>query len=194
MSPSPPHKPSKATQEGDEEKKTKKILTAVDEQKRQLERLMKDPSKLVHLPNATRAKRPPKMGEFQHNIQGSVAGAGSGEFHVYRAHRRREMTRINLMEEEARKQREEKEFQEKLASLRSEDESKTAKRRAKRQKRKHGAKKQNNEEAQEGSGVQDEAKSLKIGQDRVESEASDEISQPSAKAKVAKPNVMTIEE
>ena len=37
------------------------------------------------------------------NVQGSSAGAGSGEFHVYKAGRRREYERLKLMEEEARK-------------------------------------------------------------------------------------------
>lgn len=37
------------------------------------------------------------------NVQGSSAGAGSGEFHVYKASRRREYERLQLMEEEAAK-------------------------------------------------------------------------------------------
>ena len=36
------------------------------------------------------------------NVQGSSAGAGSGEFHVYKESRRREYERIQLMEEEDR--------------------------------------------------------------------------------------------
>lgn len=35
------------------------------------------------------------------NVQGSSAGAGSGEFHVYKASRRREYERLKLMEDEA---------------------------------------------------------------------------------------------
>ena len=35
------------------------------------------------------------------NVQGSSAGAGSGEFHVYKASRRREYERLKIMEEEA---------------------------------------------------------------------------------------------
>ena len=35
------------------------------------------------------------------NVQGSSAGAGSGEFHVYKASRRREYERLKIMEEES---------------------------------------------------------------------------------------------
>lgn len=41
--------------------------------------------------------------EFVRNVSGSSAGAGSGEFHVYRALRRKEQTRVKMMEEEASK-------------------------------------------------------------------------------------------
>ena len=37
------------------------------------------------------------------NVQGSSAGAGSGEFHVYKQNRRREYERLKLMEETSKK-------------------------------------------------------------------------------------------
>lgn len=79
--------------------------TATDKARQQLEKLMKDPSKPVVLPEAPQAKkiRPPR--EMVKNVQGSSAGAGSGEFHVYKASRRREYERLKLMEDEKTKVR-----------------------------------------------------------------------------------------
>ncbi|KAF8224234.1 hypothetical protein L208DRAFT_1512831 [Tricholoma matsutake] len=37
--------------------------------------------------------------EMMKNVQGSSAGAGSGEFHVYKASQRREYERLKLLEE-----------------------------------------------------------------------------------------------
>lgn len=39
------------------------------------------------------------------NVQGSTAGAGSGEFHVYKQSRRREYERLKIMDEAERKVR-----------------------------------------------------------------------------------------
>ena len=69
----------------------------------QLERLLKDPAKPAYVPPPPKEKtiRPPR--EMMKNVQGSSAGAGSGEFHVYKASRRREYERLKLMEEESQK-------------------------------------------------------------------------------------------
>lgn len=69
---------------------------------------------------------------------GSNAGAGSGEFHTYRHSRRREQERLKRIDEEADRQAKEKERLERLAQLENVDEEKTAKRRAKRLKKKVG--------------------------------------------------------
>ena len=47
------------------------------------------------------AKVPKLRTEHVENVAGSTAGAGSGEFHVYRAQRRREYTRLENMDKDA---------------------------------------------------------------------------------------------
>lgn len=79
--------------------------TPVERQRAQLEKLLKDPVKPAHVPAPPKEKsiRPPR--EMMKNVQGSSAGAGSGEFHVYKASRRREYERLKLMDEKAQKVR-----------------------------------------------------------------------------------------
>ncbi|GBE80992.1 hypothetical protein SCP_0307150 [Sparassis crispa] len=74
------------------------------------------------------------------NVQGSSAGAGSGEFHVYKASRRREYERLKLMDEKAQKEAETQAFESKKQEWELQAEAKTAKNRAKRQKKKERAK------------------------------------------------------
>ncbi|KAK9842465.1 hypothetical protein WJX81_001366 [Elliptochloris bilobata] len=69
-------------------------------------------------------------------VMGSNAGAGSGEFHMYRMARRRELMRLERMEEESKQRQLDEEFREKKQRLDAEEEAKTAKRRAKRLKQK----------------------------------------------------------
>lgn len=115
-------------------------LTPVEKQKQQLEKLLKDPSKPVYVPPPPKEKtiRPPR--EMMKNVQGSSAGAGSGEFHVYKASRRREYERLKLMDEQAQKEAEQAEFERKRREWEQQAEAKTAKNRAKRQKKKERAK------------------------------------------------------
>lgn len=77
--------------------------TPLERQRSQLAKLLKDPSKPVAIPPPPKEKtiRPPR--EMMKNVQGSSAGAGSGEFHVYKANRRREYERLKLMEEMSKK-------------------------------------------------------------------------------------------
>ncbi|RDB26270.1 PRKR-interacting protein 1 [Hypsizygus marmoreus] len=115
-------------------------LTAVEKQRGQLEKLLKDPSKVAYVPPPPKEKtiRPPR--EMMKNVQGSSAGAGSGEFHVYKASRRREYERLKLLEETSQKELQEAEFEQKRREAEEQAESKTAKNRAKRQKRKERSK------------------------------------------------------
>ena len=80
-------------------------VTAADKQKQQLERLLKDPSKPAFVPAPPKEKTIRAAREMMKNVQGSSAGAGSGEFHVYKAARRREYERLKIMEEKSAKVR-----------------------------------------------------------------------------------------
>ncbi|XP_021791406.1 PRKR-interacting protein 1 isoform X1 [Papio anubis] len=112
---------------------------AAEEQKLKLERLMKNPDKAVPIPEKMSewAPRPPP--EFVRDVMGSSAGAGSGEFHVYRHLRRREYQRQDYMDAMAEKQKLDAEFQKRLEKNKIAAEEQTAKRRKKRTRSAPGA-------------------------------------------------------
>ncbi|CAG8452027.1 11297_t:CDS:2 [Paraglomus brasilianum] len=72
-------------------------------QRRQLERLLQRGDKPIVIPEIQDKPKLKAPKDIVRNVQGSSAGAGSGEFHVYRAHRRREYTRLKIMEEDSKK-------------------------------------------------------------------------------------------
>ncbi|XP_026528198.1 PRKR-interacting protein 1 isoform X2 [Notechis scutatus] len=106
--------------------------SAAEEQRLKLERLMRNPDKTVPIPEKLNewAPRPPP--EFVRDVMGSSAGAGSGEFHVYRHLRRREYQRQDFMDAMAEKQKLDEEYQKKLEKNKIVAEEQTAKRRKKR--------------------------------------------------------------
>jgi hypothetical protein len=120
-----------------------------------IENLMADPEVPVHLPAASQPKThtglaPPP--EIVTNVQGSSAGAGSGEFHVYKASRRREYERLRLMDEEAKKEEDDLKWEEERRKQKEADEERARKNREKRNRKKKG-KGGNKKEAGEGPGV-----------------------------------------
>lgn len=74
------------------------------------------------------------------NVMGSTAGAGSGEFHMYRAARRRELDRVAKIEADALKQEQQDKFESTITGKRAVLEAATQKRAEKRRKRKDAAK------------------------------------------------------
>lgn len=79
---------------------------------------------------------------------GSSAGAGSGEFHVYRHLRRKEYARQKMIQNKSARELLDDEYQNKLEENRRIAEEKTAKKRAKRLKKKRNTKKPKQQKAQ----------------------------------------------
>ncbi|XP_028162938.1 PRKR-interacting protein 1 homolog [Ostrinia furnacalis] len=127
-----------------EEKKPILIKNATDLQRLKLEKLMKNPEKPVVIPEPPKQKSLAAPPDFVRNVMGSSAGAGSGEFHVYRHLRRKEYARQKFIQEKSEKEKLDEEYHRKLEENRRLAEEKTAKKRAKRLKRKKNAKQKKN--------------------------------------------------
>lgn len=128
---SSPHPPAKKPRTDDPSRSQAKAIDAL---------FAKNPT--ITTPSAL-AKRTasslPAPPEIVQNVQGSSAGAGSGEFHVYKASRRREYERLKLMEEEAQREEDEKAWAFKRGEQEKADQAKLGKnqkRRAKQRERK----------------------------------------------------------
>ncbi|OTB16111.1 hypothetical protein K445DRAFT_41271, partial [Daldinia sp. EC12] len=83
----------------------KRALTPVSAQAHVVESLFAKPDQEIRIPDPSsgagaRKRDLPPPPEIVTNVQGSSAGAGSGEFHVYKASRRREYERLRRMDEE----------------------------------------------------------------------------------------------
>jgi hypothetical protein len=117
----------------------KRALTPVSKQAATVEALFARPDKEIQIPTGPTAKYLAPPPEIVANVQGSSAGAGSGEFHVYKASRRREYERVKLMGEETEKEKKDLEWEAKQAEIKRKDEEKRSKNQKRRQKKKEGA-------------------------------------------------------
>ncbi|XP_068677763.1 PRKR-interacting protein 1 homolog [Montipora foliosa] len=140
--------------ESSDKKSSKKPVIprgATEIQKMKLEKLMKDPDKTVSIPDLPKQWKPGEAPEFIRFVMGSSAGAGSGEFHVYRATRRREYNRVAYIDKMAEQNELNQSYHKKLEDNKAQAEERTAKKRAKRQRKKQkkmGAKRKKDETKQ----------------------------------------------
>jgi uncharacterized protein YggU (UPF0235/DUF167 family) len=103
-----------------------------------LNKLIQEKGHLIAKPDNTEVELSSKwMSEIQaSNVSGSTAGAGSGEFHVFKNQRRKEMFRMKGMYEETVKEIEEREWLAKKRAREEVEQAKAERRRKKRMKRK----------------------------------------------------------
>ncbi|KAH8907241.1 hypothetical protein BR93DRAFT_968780 [Coniochaeta sp. PMI_546] len=121
----------------------KRALTPVSQQAATVESLFARPDQEIRLPSqsgSSSAVARRAVPEIVTNVQGSSAGAGSGEFHVYKASRRREYERLRQMEEEVRRETEAEEFERLRREREERDAEKTRRNRERREKKKNKAK------------------------------------------------------
>lgn len=108
--------------------------TPAEEQRLKLERLMRNPEKAAPIPDRPKEWTPRAPPEFVRDVMGSSAGAGSGEFHVYRHLRRREYQRQDFLDKLAEHYDKDEKYIDKVEQNKLAAEERTAKRRKKRDK------------------------------------------------------------
>lgn len=108
--------------------------TPAEEQRLKLERLMRNPDKLAPIPDRPKEWNPRAPPEFVRDVMGSSAGAGSGEFHVYRHLRRREYQRQDFLDKMSDKYDKDLQYLDKVEENKRAADERTAKRRKKRDK------------------------------------------------------------
>jgi hypothetical protein len=145
----------------------KRALTPRDAHATSVEALFAKPDRDIALPTSAVGKLLSAPPEIVANVQGSSAGAGSGEFHVYKASRRREYERLRMMDDEVKQEEEEKTAKERKDELEKKDREKTDKNRLKREKarlRKERAKqgKKGDGSEREGTPVAEESGKRKL--------------------------------
>ncbi|KAG5978884.1 hypothetical protein E4U55_005811 [Claviceps digitariae] len=116
----------------------KRALSPTSAHAASLTALFAKPDQEIAIPSSSQPPRRPRHlpPEIVSNVQGSSAGAGSGEFHVYKASRRREYERLRQMDEDLKQGQEQQAFEKSRAEKLQRDEERTKKNRERRDKMK----------------------------------------------------------
>jgi hypothetical protein len=118
----------------------RRAITPHSEQAGEIESLFKDLSKEIRLPESSNPRTSSSLApppEIVTNVQGSSAGAGSGEFHVYKASRRREYERLRLMQSEVDNEKDNADWEKQREEAKRKDDEKTEKNRKRREKKRN---------------------------------------------------------
>ena len=119
----------------------KRALSPSSQTATQISHLFAKPDQAIYIPSLSTALSKTNPGhappEIVQNVQGSSAGAGSGEFHVYKASRRREYDRLRGMEEQVREEEESEKWEREKKEREERDREKTRKKREKRERLKN---------------------------------------------------------
>lgn len=157
--------------------------TPAEEQRLKLERLMRNPDKLAPIPDRPKEWNPRAPPEFVRDVMGSSAGAGSGEFHVYRHLRRREYQRQDFLDKMADKCDADIKYLEKVEQNKVDADERTAKRRKKREKLKQkkllAKKAKVTAKNKEGEEEEDDGKSSESNNNEDDEEREDDAEAPS---------------
>ncbi|EJW86591.1 hypothetical protein WUBG_02497 [Wuchereria bancrofti] len=119
--------------EDKEQEEEQKARTAYDLIRMRLERLQKNIEKPVSIPQRRDGRKPRPPPDFVRNVVGSSAAAGSAEFHIFRNNRKREMDRLDYMNNKALQEELDEKFLAERRRRAEEEEKKTARKRLKRQ-------------------------------------------------------------
>ncbi|OQO06467.1 hypothetical protein B0A48_08250 [Cryoendolithus antarcticus] len=114
----------------------RRALSPTSTQSAHLASLFANPDREISTTSKSLTRTPLAPPEIVANVQGSSAGAGSGEFHVYKASRRREYERLRIMDQEVEREEKQKDWEEEWERVRKADEEKLSRNRAKREKAK----------------------------------------------------------